>query len=167
MAEHIPTREIHARTIKAPHIGSDARPPADYPSPIIVLAGAIRAWWDEHWETPEHWAYVAWRKEVTQGLIDLGYLVYRPHEAFKGTWNERAQHVNDEAIRAADLMLVISPTGVDSEGTDAEVRYALAVGTPVIVSPPSDGLQALLRRVEHRIGVGVLTDRHESSRVES
>lgn len=148
-----------------PHIDSDARPPADYPSPIIVLGGAIRAWWDDGWETDAHWAYVEWRKVVTQALIDAGYLVYRPHEAFKGTWNERAQAVNNAAIAAADLFLDISPLDVPSEGTEREIVFAIGVGTPVIKSPPEDGLGALLTRVWHRLGCGVLTHRHASAKV--
>lgn len=148
---------------------TDAAPPERGCKGLVFLAGAIKNWWlsscencghlwepadpqepcpwcgdyarRELWGGPEHRAYVAWRNEVRAALVKAGYLTYAPHEAFKGTWTERAQAVNDAAIAAADLMVVMSPNGLVTEGTDAEVAYAERVGTPVVYAPPgSDAL---------------------------
>lgn len=104
---------------------------------IIFLAGAIKWWWGPgRWDSPEHKQYVAHRNRVRAELIDEGYLVYAPHEAFKGTWTEKAQKVNDAGIEISDLMIVLSPPYADTAGTDAEMRYAARAGTPVAFYPP-------------------------------
>jgi hypothetical protein len=90
----------------------------------------------EFWDSPEHREYVAWRNFVRSELITAGWLTYAPHEAFKGTWINSAQAVNDAAIAAANRMLVLSPVGTITDGTDEEVRYAHKVGTRVIYLPP-------------------------------
>ncbi len=89
----------------------------------------------ELWGGPMHTAYVAYRDRVRKLLIDAGYLTYAPHEAFKGTWDDRAQAVNDAGIAAADLMLNLSPEGAITVGTDDEVAYAERIGTPVVHIP--------------------------------
>ena len=102
----------------------------------------------ELWGGPEHTEYVAWRENVRKGLIQAGYLTYAPHEAFKGTWDERAQAVNDAGIAAADMMLVLSPPGIPTDGTDDEVAYANRIGTPVIYAPPGTTVMELMKSVE-------------------
>jgi len=88
----------------------------------VVIIGPIKHWWDENWDTQEHWLYEADRNLLSKVLVNRGYLVYRPHEAFKGPWVEAAQAVNDVAIRRADLVINITPYGIPSEGTDEEMR---------------------------------------------
>lgn len=105
---------------------------------IITLVGPIAHWWDENWDTPEHWHFAEWRDYVSAALVTDGHLVYRPHEAFKGQWNPRAQAVNDTAILVSDLILKLSPLGVPSEGTDDELRYAARCETSMIPAPPPD-----------------------------
>lgn len=102
----------------------------------------------ELWGGPEHQDYVAWRDLVSIWLIEAGYLVYRPHEAFKGTWDPRAQMVNDAAIAASDLMLVLSPEGILTEGTDEEVVYAQRVNTGVLYAPPEVEIRHLIFAIE-------------------
>jgi hypothetical protein len=115
---------------------------------IIMLAGPIKHWWDENWDTPEHWHYVAWRDQVGEALVKSGYLVYRPHEAFKGAWDERAQSVNDMVLRISDVILNLTPPGVPSLGTDGEVKYAANYGKLIIPAPPTanfdQGIEDLL-----------------------
>jgi len=89
---------------------------------FVVIIGPIKHWWDENWDTQEHWLYEADRNLLSKVLVNRGYLVYRPHEAFKGPWVEAAQAVNDVAIRRADLVINITPYGIPSEGTDEEMR---------------------------------------------
>lgn len=95
---------------------------------IVFLAGPIEHWWDENWNTPEHWLYAEWRDLLSKALVARGHLVYRPHEAFKGTFvgqnAEEAQSVNDRALEIADVVVVsnLDPP-VPCAGTDAECAY--------------------------------------------
>jgi hypothetical protein len=166
----------------APNETTDAAPPERGCKGIVFLAGAIKYWWlrvctccktiegeethncftcgaptEELWGGPEHKEYVNYRDYIRRLLVQEGYLVYAPHEAFKGTWDERAQAVNDAGIAAADVVMNLSPFGIPTEGTDAEVAYARRVGTPVIHHPPMEMFQAeidlLLRKIQLTIGV--------------
>lgn len=119
---------------------------------IIMLAGPIKHWWDENWDTPQHWQYADWRDRVSSSLVDNGYLVYRPHEAFKGRWDERAQSVNDLILRTADVILNMTPEGVPSLGTDGEIMYAQNHANALIVpAPPTEdfdtGITDLISRL--------------------
>lgn len=157
-----------------PSLATDAQPPQVHDAPLIFLAGAIKYWWlwecdvcgdlqeaetglrgacnkvecdgvyAELWGTPYHDAYVEYRNNVRSALIEEGYLTYAPHEAFKGTWSEKAQAVNDAGIAMSDLMLVLSPPGIPTEGTDDEVAYARRVETPVMEAPPWTAIPALM-----------------------
>lgn len=128
---------------------TDAAPSVGDHTKIIFLAGAIKYWWEPGmWDSPLHKEYIAWRNEVRAVLIDHGYLTYAPHEAFKGTWTERAQAINDAGIQMADLMLVLSPRDIPTLGTDDEVLIAERYGTPVLSTPPSLGIRGLLSLLE-------------------
>lgn len=131
---------------------TDASPSVGDHTALIFLAGAIKYWWQPGlWDSPLHRKYVAHRNDVRKRLIEAGYLTYAPHEAFKGTWVEAAQAVNDAAIRACSVMLVLSPfkhpeTGetIITDGTDDEVRLAQKLRKPVYYHPPGDGYGFLL-----------------------
>lgn len=115
---------------------------------LVVLVGPIAHWWDDNWDTPEHAAYVQWRTRVSEWLVEHGYLVYRPHEAFKGAWSHDAQVVNDCAITASKWVVNLTPPDVLSPGTDDEVAYAtmLVPPKPVFRCPPpveGDGTREL------------------------
>lgn len=123
---------------------------------MVILAGPIKHWWDDNWDTPEHWHYYAWREFLSTRLVDShGYLVYRPHHAFKGDWTERGQGVNDTALISADVVINMTPPGVPSDGTDGEVLLASGHGAIIVNAPPplerSDfetGFQQLLAELE-------------------
>lgn len=104
----------------------------------VFLAGPIDYWWCENWETPDHIIYLEWRKFVNQLLVEAGHLVYRPHEAWKGAWDEVAQEVNDVAIRICDVMIYLTPRDVPAYGTVAEVEQAQMMGKEVLWAPPGD-----------------------------
>ncbi len=106
-------------------------------SAIIMLVGPIKHWWDANWGTPAHHQYIEWRDRVSTALVDAGYLVYHPHKAFKGAWDERAQAVNDQALEIADLILNLTPPGIPSEGTDGEILKARDFGTTILPAPPT------------------------------
>ena len=106
---------------------------------MVILGGPIKHWWDENWDTPEHWHYDAWREALSGGFVQDGsFLVYRPHHAFKGTWTERAQAVNDAAIRSSDAFVDMTPAGVPSEGTDSEKLQASSNGAIIVPAPPPE-----------------------------
>jgi hypothetical protein len=108
---------------------------------IVMLVGPIDYWWNEHWMTAEHRMYMSWRNSISQQLVEAGHLVYRPHEAFKGAWSEKAQRVNDEAIRAADILINLTPPGIPAYGTAAEITFASYIDRPILDAPPGDYTQ--------------------------
>lgn len=103
---------------------------------LIMVAGPIKHWWDENWNTPEHWYYALWRARVTEGLTNSYYLSYRPDEAFKGSWDERGQAINDFVLRICDVVLNLTPPNTPSQGTDGEVLYAKNFGKLILDCPP-------------------------------
>jgi hypothetical protein len=104
---------------------------------VVMLAGPIKVWWqDGMWGTELHDTYTQWRDAVRVACVKAGFLVYSPHRAWQGAWNENAQRINDMAIEASDVVLNLTPAGVPADGTDAEIAYADKVGTPVLAAPP-------------------------------
>lgn len=103
---------------------------------IVFLAGPIDVWWNENWNTPAHLEYKEWRNELNRRFVEAGHLVYRPHESFKGAWNERAQEVNNAAIKICDVFVYMTPTNVPAYGTAAEKNYAEICGKRVFWAPP-------------------------------
>ena len=136
---------------------TDLRPGAMPPRPgtndakIIFLSGAVAYWWDENWDTPEHYEYMQWRDNVRTALIAGGYLTYAHYEAFKGTWNPRAQMINNYALRVCDLMLIMTAAAIPSPGTDEEMEMAQAFKVPVLRVPSSVGLARLLPMVNEAL----------------
>jgi len=123
-----------------------------YKALIVFIGGPIKFWWDENWMSVEHLRYLKWRDQVEETLIAEGYLVYRPHQAFKGTWNEDAQGVNDAVIYLSDIFLNLTPKGAISEGTDGEVRVANQFNVPVYdIPPPNFAADMVLLRLKAKL----------------
>lgn len=101
----------------------------------------LYVWWD----SIEHRTYVRWRARVRAALIDAGYLTYAPWMAFKGTWDERAQVVNDAVLSVSTALVVLSPSYAITEGTDTERTLAEEMGIPIIDCPPDDERDAMGR----------------------
>lgn len=108
---------------------------------IVFLAGPIDWWWNNNWESPEHIAYLEWRNYLNKCLVEAGHLVYRPHESFKGRWDERAQAVNDKAIELCDVFVYMTPPGVPAYGTEAECNVARGLGKRIAHVPPNNHWQ--------------------------
>lgn len=104
----------------------------------IFIAGPVEHWWAENWHTPEHYAYIEWRNKVSAMLVESGHLVFRPHEAIKGAWDESMQAVNDHALYLVDVVIVLTPPGVPAYGTAAETALARGWGKQVRKAPPGD-----------------------------
>jgi hypothetical protein len=104
---------------------------------IVMVAGPIGWWWDENWMTPEHIRYDQWRSRIVEELVAAGHLAYLPFQAFKGTWTNRAQVVNNAIVTACDVVLDLTPYGVHSEGTETEVALAKRYGKYVLLCPPA------------------------------
>ena len=102
---------------------------------IVMLAGPIKHWWSEY-GSDAHLDYLAWRDYLDAALVEAGHLVYRPHKAFKGPWDENAQAVNEMAVRLVDVMFDLRPEGVPSAGTAMEVIHAVQFDTRVVEAPP-------------------------------
>lgn len=104
-------------------------------SKIVAVIGPIEKWWDTDEEpnkfnSTEARRYFAWRDAVCVALARR-FLVYRPHEAFKGPWNEAAQRVNDTALHVADYIVNLKVDGEEALGTDHEHELASSFGKPV------------------------------------
>jgi hypothetical protein len=120
--------------------GENANPP------FVFLAGPIRFWWEDgQWDSPLHQQYTKWRDDVRVALVRIGCLVYSPHRAWQGRWNERAQAVNDAAIRAATVVIDLRIPGVPADGTEREIETAYQAGVPV--EPLAIGDLEHLRRI--------------------
>lgn len=109
-------------------------------APVVMILGPVAYWWDtdtyKHWDLPEHWYYVKWRERVNDALIENGYLVYRHWEAFKGTWNNKMQEVNNFVLERVDFVINIKPDYAWSDGTDEEMEYCRVNNRKVIFAPP-------------------------------
>lgn len=148
---------------------TDAAPPDGGNVKMIMLAGAIKAWWlhvcplcnrfyDEPsqcvhtgtnfypgagpvstfpmWDSSMHREYLKFRNEFQAGLIATQrYATYAPHNAIKGRWSDKFQGINDAAIANSDLMVVMSPKNIPTEGTDAEVIFAADHDIPILYVP--------------------------------
>jgi hypothetical protein len=113
-------------------------------SVIAALIGPIEYWWDtpaapHRFNSPPAREYRWWRNKMSETLVDAGWLVYRPHEAFKGAWDERAQIQNDAMIGMCDVVICLRPPGVPGKGTDHEIELASQLGKPVYYFPPGTG----------------------------
>ena len=131
-------------------------------STIAALIGPIEWWWDtpedpHRFESERARTYRAWRQEVNDRLVAAGgWLVYRPHEGFKGDWDERAQVFNDEQIKVADIVICLRPPGIPGKGTDRELALAARLGKPVVHLPPGTAwtVEDLLRVKPATLPVG-------------
>lgn len=121
--------------------------------PMIFLAGPIKHWWT-CWGSEGHKRYVAHRDMVRALLIHHGYLTYAPWDAIKGTWNPRAQAVNDVAIATADLMVILTPAGIPADGTEGETAYAGRVHTPTMFWTPIHEATNRLAKIRWMVGLG-------------
>src|SRR5437764_8472859 len=107
----------------------------------VMLCGPIEHWWDDNWGTEAHNDYVDWRQQVSDALVAAGHLVYRPHEAFKGQWDDNdgdkfSQPVNDAALRGSHLVLFLTPDDVPSEGCDGELQLCVREEIHWLFAPP-------------------------------
>lgn len=115
-------------------------------STIVALLGPIKHWWGENekgkpnWGSAAHNEYIRHRDDLSAALVKAGFLVYRPHEGFKGAWDERGQEVNDFAILTADVSLVLNVDDtVLSDGTDEEMDLLDDSRRPYYFCPPGQG----------------------------
>lgn len=129
-----------------------AQPPDGTETKIVFLAGAVEHWWYGQWDTPEHWEYLQWRHDVEVALVSAGYLVYKHFDAFKGTWTERAQRINEYALAHSDLMLIMTSEDIPSPGTDKEIIHARNCRVPVVRVTSSEGVRDLVLTVDAAFG---------------
>jgi len=114
-------------------------------SKAVMLAGPIEWWWDTEEEpnrfnSPDAVAYRAHRDLVRDIFVAHHYLVYSPHSAFKGDWNEKMQPVNDYVLSLSDIVIDLTPRHIAhlvADGTKHEIALALRLGKFVMPIPPS------------------------------
>lgn len=117
----------------------------------VVLIGPIKVWWGRM-DSVEYAVFSQWRDAVRAVLIYHGCLVYSPHRAWSGAWHESAQVVNDAAIVESDVVVNLTPVGVEAVGTAAEVAVAGLNDVPVFDVPPG-GKEDLVLLVERLRGL--------------
>lgn len=121
---------------------------------LICLVGSIEYWWNtpdepNRFNSPAAVEYRQWRNDLSQLLVDNGYLVYRAHEAFKGGWDERAQIINDVAVVNADVILNMTPIGVPTgKGTRRELDLAQDYQVDIMAAPPGTDLEWLIKNLQ-------------------
>lgn len=130
---------------------------------IVALVGPIEWWWNTpedpaRFHSLEAIAYRAYRDRLGKVLVDHGYLVFRPHEAFKGEWDERAQVFNDHMIEIADVVVNMRPMGIPGKGTDHELQLAKNLGKPVLAAPPGTNFNELDQDIKYVMGVSNVVD---------
>lgn len=88
------------------------------------------------------------REFLGRELVAAGLLVYRPHEAFKGTWDERAQALNDVMVQISDVIVCMRPDGIPGQGTDHELDLAKKSGKPIVMAPPGRLTEEVVKEIE-------------------
>lgn len=113
-------------------------------SKAVFLAGPIEWWWDTPEEPHRFYSsdaiqYRRHRDAVRDFFVDRHFLVYCPHTAFKGDWNEKMQPVNDFVLSKSDIFVNMKPLdipGLVCNGTDHEEDLAWKLGKIIIPIPP-------------------------------
>jgi hypothetical protein len=114
-------------------------------SQSVFLCGPIEWWWDTEdepdrfnsWESRE---YRRHRDSVRDFFVARHYLVYSPHAAFKGDWNEKMQPVNDYVLSLCDIVVNLSPPDVPGEGTAHEWELAHKLDKIMVEIPPGTSM---------------------------
>lgn len=110
--------------IDSPLNGATEVPGTSNDSVFVFLAGPIRHWWfPGMWNTSDHQKYTLIR-DYAHDVFSEDFLVYAPHRAWRGPWNEVAQEVNDLAVRKCHVFVYLTGHGIVATGTDAELRLA-------------------------------------------
>jgi hypothetical protein len=114
-------------------------------SKCVFLAGPIEFWWNtpsepDRWNSMEAVKYRWHRDAVRDFFVARHFLVYMPHEAFKGDWNEKMQPVNDFVLSKSDIFVNMKPLhipGLIANGTDHEEELARELGKIIVPLPPT------------------------------
>ena len=115
----------------------------------VFLAGPIEYWWDTPEDPNRFYSHAAreyrrHRDDLSEALAEAGFLVYRPHMAFKGDWNEKMQPVNDYVISLSDIVIDMSPPGIPGAGTKHEMEYAEKLGKQIYICNPRHSIRSTI-----------------------
>jgi hypothetical protein len=117
------------------------------------LFGPIEHWWDTPADPNRflRWDAVKYRKhriDLQNFLVEHGILVYSPHNAFKGPWDERMQEINDWVVRHVDVLINMQPPGIPIRGTAVEIALGRALLKPIFNCPPGHDFNKLLAQIK-------------------
>jgi nucleoside 2-deoxyribosyltransferase len=125
-------------------------------SKSVFLAGPIEYWWGteeepDRFNSPAAVAYREHRDRVRDWFVDNHFLVYSPHNAFKGDWNEKMQPVNDYVLGLCDIVVDLTPDSFlrRTFGTAHEVDLAYELNKAVFCIPTQKALDQLTPAVVH------------------
>lgn len=120
----------------------------------VMLCGPIEYWWSTP-EDPNRFLsadardYREHRDAVRDWFVKNHYLVYSPHSAFKGPWNEKMQPVNDYVLGLCDIVVNLTPGYLEmGSGTAHEVELALNLGKPVLWIPSGLYIEVLPKALD-------------------
>lgn len=79
-------------------------------------------------------------------------VLYIHHTAIQGSWNEKLQLINDAAIKASDLVIVLTPPNIEANGTTGEMQVAIDNNVELYHCPPDgpDGIEKLLSYIQQK-----------------
>lgn len=129
--------------------GATEIPGSSHDALFVFLAGPIRCWWAPGmWGSPAHATYTTFR-DLVHAELSADFLVYAPHRAWRGPWNEAAQRVNDHAIALSDALVWLDVPGQVADGTAAEVDLARRALVPThrLAVDDHNGLDLLVEKL--------------------
>lgn len=134
--------------IDSPLNGATEVPGTSHDATFVFLAGPIRHWWGEgQWNSTTHQQYT-YVRDYAHEVFSEDFLVYAPHRAWRGPWNEVAQQVNDLAVDSCHAFVYFQIEGVVAKGTDAEWERASKASKKIIRIPfssfqPEDAIKRI------------------------
>lgn len=105
---------------------------------FVFLGGPIRNWWKPGmWGSREHKLYTT-KRDYVRTELSADFMVYAPHLALRGPWDERGQLLNDFAVTQCDAFVWLRMDGVTATGTELEQALAVSLRIPTFMIQVGD-----------------------------
>ena len=112
--------------------GATEVPGTSNSSLFVFLAGPIRYWWTPGLEESYLYKTYSNMRDNLHEQLSKEFLVYAPHRAWRGPWDERAQALNDNVIRACDAVVYLDHPHIPAAGTSREREIAVSYKIPCL-----------------------------------